>query len=125
MAVAVFILGVGAFSVAVWYVARRGGWFLLAGFWIATACSLAYVQFRRYCSQGLTCDVSGANYFAQMWPRFAWMCALVLGGAAIVVGSRAKGDRPLSWREPLGGLLGALAGSTLVYVVLQFLQPDR
>ena len=125
VAITIFVVGVSAFSFAAWYVMRRGGWLLLAVFWIATACTLAYVQLRRYCSQALTCDVGGVDYFARMWPRFAWMFGVVLGGAAIVVGLRAKRERPLSWREPLGGLLGAVAGSSLVYVLLLVLQTQR
>jgi hypothetical protein len=121
--VTVFVTGVSVFSLAAWYVVRRSGWLLLAAFWIVTACSLGYVQVRRYCGQGLTCDVAGVDYLALMWPRFTWRCAVVLGGAAVVVGLRAKRDELLSWRVPFAGLLGALAGSSLVYAALLASQP--
>ena len=118
-ALTAFVIGI-LFALVAWIAHRRAGPLPVAGLWVFGSVATGYVWYRATCSQPLTCDVGGMQYWRSVFPAAAFIWACVLGTVSLVVvwrSRRRSGQAPRIRDAALGGA-AAVAGFALGLLLL-------
>jgi hypothetical protein len=93
--------------------------------WLATTLAMGYeLWYRGACSQPLTCDVGGVEYWMALLPRYSILWGITCAVAVLVVrwrghdAGRTSGSRRARSRSALLGGVGAVAGFCLAALLL-------
>ena len=110
---------VGAFaagySAVQYWSRRRAGMTTVVITWLALSATLGFIQVRRTCSMGLTCDVGGVDYFALYFPSYAGIVATSLGAVTLLV---ARWHRQRASLTPRRLVLAGVAGVVGLVIAL-------